>query len=271
MTHRTGVVTAVVEEVHAEQGRVRVEYRDMQQSLLSPWAYIAAPMSGKGRGMLFMPERGDEVLICYGDGDFEHPYVVGFLWDGDQTSPETEPHNRVILTPGGNTLRFEDKENDTRVILRSKGERELLLDDKPNAGKVRLKSSGNQVLLDDAPGGTKIEIRAGSGVGVTIMMNAEPQPSLSITVGATHTIQVSDSGISLNTTGPVNVISGGAASITCTTANLTAPTATNLVTGALNVTATSATFTGTVQCATLVAAAVSGAAYSPAPGNTYGL
>lgn len=272
MNRRAGVVTAVVEEVHAQQGRVRVEYRGMQQSLLSPWAYIAAPMSGKGRGALFMPERGDEVLICYGDGDFAHPYVVGFLWNGEQTSPETEAHNRVIITPGNNQLRFEDKENATRVVLRSRGERELLLDDAPGAGKAQLTSTGNRVLLNDTTGATEIEIRAGGGIGVTIRMTAEPQPMLSITVGATHTIQVSDSGISVNTTGPVNVTAAGMANITCTTANLNAPTMTNITTGALNVLSTMATFSGVVQCQSLVSSGVvSGSAFTPAPGNTYGL
>jgi phage baseplate assembly protein gpV len=235
MNGRAGVVTGVVEEVNAAQGRVRVEYRGIEQSLLSPWAYIAAPMSGGGRGALFMPEPGDEVLVCFGDGDFAHPYVVGFLWNGEQTSPETEAHNRVIVTPGNNQLRFEDRENATRVVLRSRGERELLLDDAPGAGK-------------DTTGATEIEIKAGSGIGVTIRMTAEPTPSLEIIVGATHRIQVSDSGISLNTPGSVNV--------TCT---------------AFNVTATTASFTGTVQCSALIAGAVSSGAYNPAPGNTYGM
>jgi phage baseplate assembly protein gpV len=261
---RAGVVTAVVDEVHAEQGRVRVEYRGMQQSLLSPWAYIAAPMSGRGRGALFMPERGDEVLICYGDGDFAHPYVVGFLWNGEQTSPETEAHNRVIVTPGKNQLRFEDKENDTRVVLRSCGGRELLLDDKPQQGKVQLKSAGNRVLLDDSTGATKVEIRAGSALGVVIEMKAEPQPSLSIRVGSTHIISVDQAGVSLQTSGQVNV--------QCSSANITAPTMTSITTGALNVQATMATFSGVVQCQSLVSTgAVSGSAFTPAPGNTYGL
>jgi hypothetical protein len=54
----------------------------------------------------------------------------------------------------------------------------------------------------------------------------------------------------------VNVTSAGTASITCT---------------ALNVTATTASFTGTVQCTSLVAGAVSSGSYTPAPGNTYGM
>lgn len=284
MNRRAGVVTGVVEEVHAEQGRVRVEYRGIEQSLLSPWAYIAAPMSGRGRGALFMPEPGDEVLVCFGDGDFAHPYVVGFLWNGEQTSPETEAHNRVIVTPGGHQLRFEDKENDTRVILRSNGRhaltfedkqaephvllesashRELLLDDTQGTGKVRIKSGANEILLDDTPGATRVQIRAGAAVGVTILMSAEPTPSLAITVGA-HTVNVNDAGLNVTTTGIAN--------INCTTANITAPTMTNITTGALNVVSGLASFTGVVQCQALVASGmVAGGSFTPAPGNFFGL
>ena len=196
MSYRAGVVTGFVQEVDAEQGRVLVEYRGMQESLLSPWAYVAAPMSGQGRGALFMPEEGDEVLVCFSDGDFNHPFIVGFLWNGEQRSPETHAYNRVIVTPGGHQLRFEDKENDTRVILRSNGQHELifedqaqapyvqlksnagrkvLLDDQPGFGKVEITSGQHTVTLDDAPAGTMIKLDAGMGV-VTITMKSEWKP-----------------------------------------------------------------------------------------------
>ena len=263
MTQHAGVVTAFVRSVDTGQGRVSVEYRGMEENLLSPWAYIAAPMSGPGRGALFMPEPGDEVLVAYADGEFEHPYVLGFLWNGEQTSPETEPHNRVIVTPGGNTLRFEDKENDTRIVLRSKGERELLLDDKPNAGRARLLSGANEVLLDDTPGSTRIEINAGGG-RVTITLNAEPQPSLSISVGGTHTIDIGASGVTLNTSGSVNV--------NCTNAAITAPTMTSITTGVLNVSSPLTSFAGVVQCQSLISTGlVAGSVFTPAPGNTFGM
>ena len=62
-----------------------------------------------------MPEPGDEVLVAFQDGKFDSPYVVGFLWNGEQVSPEDTPHNRVIVTPGGHQLRFEDKDHRRRA------------------------------------------------------------------------------------------------------------------------------------------------------------
>lgn len=231
MTRPAGAVTAFVKEIDAEHGRVRVEYRGMQQSLLSPWAYVASPLSGKGRGMLFMPEKDDEVLVCFGEGDFSHPYIVGFLWNGVQTSPETEAHNRVIVTPGGHQLRFEDKENDTRILLKSKGNhsilledktgqqkvdiksngnREVLLDDNPAGGKVKIVSGQHEILMDDMAGSAKIEIKAGSGV-VKITMNVSP-PSMDILVGG-NTINIASSGMTVTAAGTLTVNTGGTATV----------------------------------------------------------
>jgi hypothetical protein len=291
MSRRSGVLTAFVREVDARQGRVRVEYRGMQPDMLSPWAYMAAPMSGQGRGALFMPEPDDEVLVCYGDEEFGHPYIVGFLWNGEQTSPETEAHNRVIVTPGGHQLRFEDKENDTRIILRSAGRhsltlednarnpqarlvtdgrRELLLDDTPSQGKVLIKSGEHQVLLDDLPGGPRVEIRAGQALGVTILMKTTP-PSLEVTVGTGNTLTIDSSGARLTVAGTLQVTAGGAvtitstgvANVTCTAANITAGGATNLTTSALNVSAAIANFAGVVRASAVVTNAVVSPVYTP--------
>jgi len=285
MSYRAGVVTGFVQAVDAQQGRVQVEYRDMQESLLSPWAYVAAPMSGQGRGALFMPEEGDEVLVCFADGDFNHPFVVGFLWNGEHTSPEEHAYNRVIVTPGGHQLRFEDKENDRRVILRSDGGHSLTLEDKATDNKVALKSnagrevrledhgtgkvvvnsSNHEIVMDDLPAGSKITISAGKGAGVTITMNQTPQPSLSISV-AGNTIDVGASGLSITAPSSVSITTAGSASITCSTASITAA-ATTITSGSLTVAAGVSTFAGAVICSSLIAGSIASPLYSPGVGN----
>ena len=59
-------------------------------SLRSAWAPVAAPLAGKKRGAFFMPELGDEVLVAFEHGDFDHPFIIGFLWNGVDTPPETD-------------------------------------------------------------------------------------------------------------------------------------------------------------------------------------
>lgn len=278
MNHRPGVVTAFVHAVDPRQGRVQVEYRGIEDHLLSAWAPVAAPMSGGKRGQLFMPEVGDECLVAFQDGEFDHPYVVGFLWNGEQESPEAEAFNRVIVTPSGHQLRFEDKKHDTRVILRSNGkhqltledkaddpfvrltsngQRQLLLDDRPGAGKVEITSGKHKITLDDAPAGTMITIDAGMGA-VTITMHATPAPSLSIGV-AGNTVDISAAAINITAAGSLSVTAAGAANITAATTNLT--------TSILNVNAGIATFSGIVVASTLIATNVVATSYTPGVGN----
>ena len=46
-------------------------------------------MAGKERGYWFMPEVDDEAIVAFEHGDFDHPFVVGFLHNGVDTPPDS--------------------------------------------------------------------------------------------------------------------------------------------------------------------------------------
>jgi uncharacterized protein involved in type VI secretion and phage assembly len=269
MRGQSGVVTGVVKEVDAKQGRVMVEYRDIEEGMLSPWAYIAAPLSGKGRGALFMPEEKDEVLVCYGDGETGRPYVVGFLWNGEHTSPETEAHNRVIVTPGGHQLRFEDKEGDKRVVLKTKGEHRLAMDDK--AKSIILESTGKHKLEIQDQGG-KVILTTKSGGKITL-----EQSGKAIVEASRNIITLDASGITIEAKGALTVKSSTAMTIESSAAmsvkssavmNVESSAAMNLTaSGVLNVSASMANFSGAIRCTSIVATGVVGTAYTPTRGT----
>ena len=128
-----GVVVALVTSVHDPEdlGRVELKFPWLSDSQKSPLARVAAPLAGKKRGLYYMPEVDDEVLVAFEHGDFSHPYIIGYLWNGVDKPPETETENRVIVTPGGHTLRFEDKAGARRVVLKSSAGHSVTLDDAP--------------------------------------------------------------------------------------------------------------------------------------------
>lgn len=143
-----GVVVGIVSSVEDPEGEGRVELRFpwLPGEIRSAWAPVAAPLAGANRGYFLSPEVDDEVLVAFEHGDFDHPFVVGYLWNGVDRPPETDRHNRVLVTPGGHTLRFEDDDKDKpgkRVILKSNAGHEIVLDDEGKNLIVRFNGGGS--------------------------------------------------------------------------------------------------------------------------------
>ena len=110
MSHVYGVVTGTVKDVDDPQGegRVKVQFPSMEGDNESYWAPVASAMAGNGRGAFFMPEVDDEVLVAFLQGDVNHPYIIGFLWNGQQRPPSTSVHERMIYSRNGHAIRFLD-------------------------------------------------------------------------------------------------------------------------------------------------------------------
>lgn len=86
-----GVLTAqVINNIDAlGLGRVQVQIPIMPERM--PWARIAAPVAGMQRGMFFMPQVGDEVLVMFEQGDPTAPVVIGSLWNQQDRPPVSNP------------------------------------------------------------------------------------------------------------------------------------------------------------------------------------
>ena len=80
-------------------GGVRVKYPALGDDTEGWWARIAAPGAGKDRGLLMMPMVGDEVLVAFEHGDVRRPYVLGSLWNGEDTPGD------LVQTDGSFRLR----------------------------------------------------------------------------------------------------------------------------------------------------------------------
>jgi uncharacterized protein involved in type VI secretion and phage assembly len=165
-----GVVVGIVKsrDDPRGEGRLQLEFPWMPGSQRSGWAPVGAALAGASRGAFFMPELDDEVLVAFEHGDFDHPFIVGFLWNGVDRPPETDPNNRVILTPGGHTLRFEDG-NGKKIIIRSSSGHEIVLDDSATGPKISITTrAGQSLVLDDQAssaelkgGGRTLTLRGG--------------------------------------------------------------------------------------------------------------
>jgi len=90
-------------------------------------------MAGAKRGIFFLPEKGDEVLVAFEHGDPARPYVLGALWNGRDKppTPNTDGDNnlRLIKTRSGHILRFDDKGGAEKIeLIDASGNSSLVID-----------------------------------------------------------------------------------------------------------------------------------------------
>lgn len=99
-----GVAIAVVESNKDLRGEGRVKVSYPWAPGIEPWARVVTPYAGMNRGIYFMPQDGDEVLVAFQNGDINVPMVIGSIWSsldrppispGDILAPSTK---RIIRT-----------------------------------------------------------------------------------------------------------------------------------------------------------------------------
>ncbi|HUA17542.1 MAG TPA: phage baseplate assembly protein V [Bryobacteraceae bacterium] len=136
MRHWYGLVPARVVEHNdpKKMGRIQVQYF-WQQDGQAYWARMMTPHAGSTRGFMFMPEKGDEVVVGFEDGDPERPIILGCLWNGVDQAPrfdfakdDIEPNDvKRIVTKSGNRLQMVDTAGKESITLST-----------PNSVKVML-------------------------------------------------------------------------------------------------------------------------------------
>ena len=121
-----GVTAATVIENEDCSGQSRVQVRISWLPGYEPWARVATPMAGRGRGAFFIPQKDDEVLVAFTQGDVMEPYVIGSLWNEMDPAPAKNPKDatdkRVIRTPRGHELEFDDAAESIRITSNAKRE-----------------------------------------------------------------------------------------------------------------------------------------------------
>lgn len=79
----------------------------------TPWIRMTSPMATKDGGMFFRPEKGDEVLVNFENGNVERPYVVGTLYSKHVKAPNA---GRIIKSPNGHYIKMEDPTDGNKFL-----------------------------------------------------------------------------------------------------------------------------------------------------------
>jgi uncharacterized protein involved in type VI secretion and phage assembly len=161
----SGVTIGLVKSLDDPEGLGRVQLTFPWMSEDEPesnWARIAVPMAGAERGMQFMPEVGDEVLVAFEQGELRLPYVLGGLWNGEDKPPRDDPKLRTIQTVSGHVLEFDDTEGSEKISLLFKGDLPSIV---LEADSVGIKLSANTLITMDS---SSLTIQFDGGNSITL-------------------------------------------------------------------------------------------------------
>lgn len=143
--------------------RVRVKFPTLSQDDESAWARIATPGGGKERGLQWIPEVDDEVLVGFELDDTTRPVILGGLWNRKDAPPDPGAASGGVVKK-----RMLVSRTDSRLIFDDdKPQIELLLGGTPCAIKLEKSESsvtGDQKLVLTA---TAIEIKATSKLSLS--------------------------------------------------------------------------------------------------------
>lgn len=129
-----------------------------------PWARVAVPMAGVGRGTFFIPQVGDEVLVVFNQGDVREPYVIGSLWNAIDRPPAALPTDattkRVIKTPVGHEIELDDAAQTVTITTVTQQRVKI------GPGQIELRSLGAGAATATLDGAGRVSIQASASISL---------------------------------------------------------------------------------------------------------
>src|SRR5882672_5741487 len=127
-----GVEIAIVTNVKDPDklGRVKVCFPRLPGKPESDWARMAHPGAGSGRGLYWIPHVNDEVLVAFERGQANRPYLIGCLWNGQDTpmagTYADENTVEMIQTRSGHQIVLDDTAGAEKIVIADKSGKRVL-------------------------------------------------------------------------------------------------------------------------------------------------
>jgi uncharacterized protein involved in type VI secretion and phage assembly len=208
----TGLVTKIDDDQNL--GRVKVKFPQLSDDLETHWCRLVSTGGGKERGIQFIPEVGDEVLVL-GPNMFDL-FVLGGLWSSVDLPPykssdaasARDVKKRVIRSRTGHEILLDDGDQPGITIVDSSKNNKVHIDTSSNSltaevdGDITIKSKTGSITLDAKMGLT-------ANAGTDLSMKGTASATIEGTGNAT-----------LKSTGSVRVEGGANASLSAATVSL---------------------------------------------------
>ncbi len=192
----TQMATVVSNADPSGKGRVQVRMNWQKEGMQTNWIRVMTPDGGasgevsKNRGFVFIPEKGDQVLVGFRRNDPNRPYVMGSLFNGTTGAGGFEEnHMKSLTTRSGSTITFDDTAH--TILLQT--------------------THANKIFVDEKNG--TISISSAEKVNVhTKDVNINASENMNVNIGKKFTMSVGeDADVSINGNASISV-NGNAAS-----------------------------------------------------------
>ena len=167
-------------------GRVRVRYYwsvEKPADAETGWMRVSTPYSGNGKGQLFTPEVGSQVLVGYEQNQANFPVVLGNLFhpQNPQQAKYTTPNNHLkgLQTAGGNKVVMNDAAGGQTILLSNSNK-------KGTSILVGFQGDGSVSITTNGP----ISLIAGKDITLTAKNNIVLEASKDIVIQAGGNVQL---------------------------------------------------------------------------------
>ncbi|WP_339887628.1 type VI secretion system tip protein VgrG [uncultured Flavobacterium sp.] len=184
--------TAVVTDNNDPAGLGRVQVKFAWQEDNTPWIRMTNPHAGSGKGMYFIPEIGEEVLVAFEAGNAEKPFVLGTMYNGSESSSYATTGNdiKIIQTRSGHIIKFTEDES---IIITDKSGNEIHFDTVGSNINITAPKTLNISATDiNITASNDINITAGNNktIGVGANQNVFVGNSNNVSVGGNNALNV---------------------------------------------------------------------------------
>jgi uncharacterized protein involved in type VI secretion and phage assembly len=145
-----------------KRGRLKVRVPSVLGDQESGWALPCLPFGGlANQGLFMVPEISAQLWVEFEEGNVDRPIWVGVFWQSERDTPEEaaldEPTTRIIRTPSGHVLQFDDLSGEERFRLAHPAGTEMTIDPRGTVeledaagAKVTLDAQSNEVTIEDS-------------------------------------------------------------------------------------------------------------------------
>ena len=192
--------SAIVTDNHDPKGlgRVRVRFHWMNPSEKTPWIRITSPHGGGDKGMFFIPELGEEAIICFEGNSAVKPFVNGTVYHG---------RAKTSFSNIGNDVKALQTRSGTKIIMND-AEGSIFIED-PSGNTWLMDGKGN--ISVNAP--NNMNLTAGKNMNITVGENLTTNVGSNQNTSVGKNISIS-AGIDISETAGKDIMQSASGNIT---------------------------------------------------------